>query len=145
MTQVAKRMTSIKSHLCRSLIKIYEAQSDVKNHPKTINQRTISQKNIISKNDSPHPNRRSQQRCSVKKGVLKNFTKKSLRPATLLKKRPWHRCFPVNFVKFLRTPFLQNIFGRLLLPQDGIQQKRKTLLFEDNCICQIRLQPTPSF
>ena len=28
-----------------------------------------------------------------------------LRPATLLKKRPWHRCFPVNFVKFLRTPF----------------------------------------
>ena len=22
-----------------------------------------------------------------------------------LKKRLWHRCFPVNFVKFLRTPF----------------------------------------
>ena len=31
-----------------------------------------------------------------------------LRLATLLKKRLWHRCFPVNFVKFLRTPFLQN-------------------------------------
>ena len=29
-----------------------------------------------------------------------------LRPATLLKKRPWHSCFPVNFAKFLRTPFL---------------------------------------
>ena len=29
-------------------------------------------------------------------------------PATLLKKRPWHSCFPVNFVKFLRTTFLQN-------------------------------------
>ena len=28
------------------------------------------------------------------------------RPATLLKKRIWQRCFPVNFVKFLRTPFL---------------------------------------
>ena len=26
-------------------------------------------------------------------------------PATLLKKRLWHRCFPVNFVKFIRTPF----------------------------------------
>ena len=26
-----------------------------------------------------------------------------LRPATLLKKRLWHRCFPVNFVNFLRT------------------------------------------
>ena len=36
-------------------------------------------------------------------------------PATLLKKRLWHRCFPVNFAKFLRTPFLQNTSGRLLL------------------------------
>ena len=36
------------------------------------------------------------------------------RPATLLKKRLWRRCFPVNFVKFLRTPFLQNTSGRLL-------------------------------
>ena len=26
----------------------------------------------------------------------------SLRPATLLKKRLWHKCFPVNFAKFLR-------------------------------------------
>ena len=24
-------------------------------------------------------------------------------PATLLEKRIWHRCFPVNFAKFLRT------------------------------------------
>ena len=39
----------------------------------------------------------------------------SLRPATLLKKRIRHRCFPVNFVKFLGIPFLQNISGRLLL------------------------------
>ena len=60
------------------------------------------------------------------KGVLRNFTKftgkhlcqslffnkvAGLRPATLLKKRLWHRCFPVNFVKFLRTPFLQNTSG----------------------------------
>ena len=29
----------------------------------------------------------------------------------LLKKGLWHRCFPVNFVKFLRTPFLQNTTG----------------------------------
>ena len=36
-------------------------------------------------------------------------------PATLLKKRLWQRCFPVNFGKFLRTPFLQNTSGRLLL------------------------------
>ena len=34
-----------------------------------------------------------------------------LRPATLLKIRLWHRRFPVNFAKFLRTPFLQNTSG----------------------------------
>ena len=35
--------------------------------------------------------------------------------AILLKKRLWHRYFPVNFVKFLRKPFLRNTSGRLLL------------------------------
>ena len=34
-----------------------------------------------------------------------------LRPATLLKKRLWVRCFPTNFEKFLRTSFLQNNSG----------------------------------
>ena len=29
-----------------------------------------------------------------------------MKPATLLKKKLCHRCFPVNFVKFLRTPYL---------------------------------------
>ena len=38
-----------------------------------------------------------------------------LRPATLLKKRLWHRCFPMNFEKFQRTPFLQNTSRRLPL------------------------------
>ena len=36
--------------------------------------------------------------------------------AESLQKRLWHRCFPVSFLKFLRTPFLQNTSGRLLLP-----------------------------
>ena len=64
------------------------------------------------------------------KGVLRNFAKftgkhlcqslffnkvADLRPATLLKKRLWHRCFPVNFAKFLRIPFLENTFELLLL------------------------------
>ena len=30
---------------------------------------------------------------------------RGLRPSTLLKKRLWPRCFPVNFLKFLRTTF----------------------------------------
>ena len=65
-----------------------------------------------------------------KKGVLWNFVKftgkylrqslffnklAGLRPATLSKKRLWHRCFPVNFVKFLRTPFLTEHLRWLLL------------------------------
>ena len=34
---------------------------------------------------------------------------------TLLKKGPWHRCFPVNIEKFLRTPFLTEHLRWLLL------------------------------
>ena len=34
-----------------------------------------------------------------------------LRTATLLKKRLWHRCFPVNFAKFLRIPFYRTPLG----------------------------------
>ena len=61
------------------------------------------------------------QRCSIRKSVLRNFAKftrkhmyqslffnkiEGLRPATLLKKRLVHRCFPVNFAKFLTAPSL---------------------------------------
>ena len=38
----------------------------------------------------------------------------ALRPATLLKKSLLHRCFPMNFAKFLRTCFLHNTSERLL-------------------------------
>ena len=67
----------------------------------------------------------SYQKCSIKKMFLQisqNSLQKSVpdlscRPqsGTLLKKRLWQRNFPVNFAKFLRTSFLQNTFGRLLL------------------------------
>ena len=58
----------------------------------------------------------------MEKGVIR-------RPATLLKKRLWHRCFPVNFAKFLRTPFSQNTSKKLL----QLQQSRRlaTLLKRD--------------
>ena len=85
-------------------------------------------------------NRSSHQMCSSKKTeavVRKCFVKKvfleilqnsqettcakvfsnkvtSLKPATLLKKRIWHRCFPVNFRKFLETPFLYSTSGGCL-------------------------------
>ena len=51
-----------------------------------------------------------------------------LRAAILLKMRLWHRCFPVNFVRFLRTLYLQNTSGRLLL------QGVKNRLFKSNSI-----------
>ena len=37
------------------------------------------------------------------------------RPANLLKKRPWHKCIPVNLAKLLRVIFLLNASWRLLL------------------------------
>ena len=64
--------------------------------------------------------RSSHQRCFVRNGAIRNFAKftgkhlcqslffnkvASLRPATLLKKRLWDRCFSVNFAKFFRTLF----------------------------------------
>ena len=42
----------------------------------------------------------------------------------LIKKRLWHRYFPVNFVKFLRTPFLHNTSGRLLLKKENRKNSR---------------------
>ena len=51
-----------------------------------------------------------------------------LRPATLLKKRLWHKCFPVNFAIFLRAPLLQNTSGWLLLTKLHDPNKRKMRL-----------------
>ena len=62
--------------------------------------------------------RSSRPEVFCKKGVLRSFAKftgkhlcqsfffnkiAGLNPATLLKNRLWHRCFPVNFTKLLRT------------------------------------------
>ena len=51
-----------------------------------------------------------------KKGFLKisqNSLENACARAPFLKKRRlWHKCFPVNFAKFLRIPFLQNTSGR---------------------------------
>ena len=35
-------------------------------------------------------------------------------------KRPWHRCYPVNFAKFLRIPFLQDTSWLLLLEAEFV-------------------------
>ena len=59
------------------------------------------------------------QRCSVKKVFLEISQNSQenwgLKPATLLKKRLWHRRFAVNCAKFLRTPFFTEHLWWLLL------------------------------
>ena len=47
--------------------------------------------------------------------ILPFFDILILSPATLLKKRLWHRSFPLNFAEFLRTPFFIEHFPRVLL------------------------------
>ena len=51
-------------------------------------------------------------RCSKN---FANFTGKYLRPCNIIEKRLQHRCFPVKFAKFLRTPFFTEDFRWLLL------------------------------
>ena len=75
--------------------------------------------------------RRSRPELFCKKDVPGNFAKftgkhlyqslffskvAGLRPATLLKKRLWHRCFLVKFMKFPGTPFFIEHLWWLLLP-----------------------------
>ena len=75
-------------------------------------------------------NRSSSPEVLCEKRVLRNFAKSTgkhlrqslffnkvagLGPVTLLKKRLEHKCFPVNFAKFLRTPFFTEHLWWLLL------------------------------
>ena len=85
-------------------------------------------------------------RCSATKNIFENFAKftgkhlgqsfffnkvAGLRPATLVKRRLWHRFFPVNFAKFLRTPFIiEHLWWQLLsiilyLSQSTIEEKKQ--------------------
>ena len=49
-----------------------------------------------------------------KTSVLETLFQQSCR-SKAVKKRLWHKCFPVNLAMFPRTPFLKNTSGRLLL------------------------------
>ena len=63
------------------------------------------------------------------------FESLCLRHATLLKNRLWHRCFLVNFVKFLRTPFLNNTSGGLLLHTEILGSILRLISFEQHFNC----------
>ena len=104
---------------------------------------------LLNKESQVEPLRRSSRpEVFSKKGVLRNFAKftekhlcqslffnkvADLRSAALLKKRLWHRCFPVNFEKFLRTPFIIEHLRWLLLSlvdskYQYIQRNRNNLI-----------------
>ena len=56
--------------------------------------------------------------CSVKKAffeISQNSQENACARVSFLKKRLWHRCFPVNFATFLRTFFLTEHLRWLLL------------------------------
>ena len=89
---------------------------------------------IIDKSVSTHRNSRPE--VFYKKGVLRIFAKftgkhlcqglvfnkaAGLRPAISLEKSLWHRCFPVNFAKFVRIPFLKEHLRWLLLHSSNLQ------------------------
>ena len=61
-------------------------------------------------------------RCSVKKVFLEisqnSQENTCARVSFILKERLWHKCFPVNFAKFLRSPFsflIEHLWCLLLL------------------------------
>ena len=83
-----------------------------RNHLLILLSRNWSSRCIFVRSSSPE--------VFCRKGVLRNFLKftgkdlcqslffnkvAGFGPATLLKKKLWHRCLPVNFAKILRTPF----------------------------------------
>ena len=88
--------------------------------------------------------RSSRTKVFCKKGVLRNFAKftgkhlcqslsfykvAALMPATLLKKRFWHRCFLVHFAKFLRTLFLTEHLKCLLVKKQKSVQGQFTIFY----------------
>ena len=61
-----------------------------------------------------------------KKGAQENTLARASflnKVATLLKIRHWHNCFPVNFAKFLKTPFFIEHLRWLLIFVSSVCQK----------------------
>ena len=81
-------------------------------------------------------------RCSVKKAfleILQNSQGNICARVSFLKKRLWHRCFPVNFAKFLRTSFLTKHPRWLLLAfqSESTLFSFKTFLLETGTISEL--------
>ena len=88
-------------------------------------------------------NRSSHSEVFCRKGVLRNFAKYTgkhlcqslffnkvacLSSATLLKKKIWHWCFPVNFAKFLKAPFFPEHFRVCFRMKSSILEIQATIV-----------------
>ena len=74
--------------------------------------------------------------CSLKKAFLeisRNSQENVCARVSFLKKRLWHRCFPVNFATFLRTFFLTEHLRWLLLT---CQSESTLYSFRTSCLKQ---------
>ena len=58
--------------------------------------------------------------------ILQNSQENTCARDSSLKNSLWHRCFPVNFAKFLRTAFWQNSSRWLLLTSFMVPKAKKT-------------------
>ena len=109
------------------------------------------------------PLRSSHGMCSVRKGIFhklkKKFRKNHRKKPDLqlyLKKRLWHRCFSVNFVKFLSTPFYRTSPGdcswpfadvfKIDVPEAVVDVLRNFAKFTGKHLCQsLFFNKVPSF
>ena len=91
---------------------------------------------------------------SMKKGVLRSFTKflrkhlcQNLRPATLLNKRLWHRCFTVNFAntEYLWTTTCEFINETLIFRSSRSQMFFKVSVVKNFAILEPLSNNKPSF
>ena len=124
--------TSSKNHWCRILVLL-----SMENDLSRSSYRSCSVKKVFLE-----VSRNSQENTCPESLFNKVNNNKGLRPATLLKKRLFHRCFPVNFAKFLRTPFLQNTSGRLLLyiHKFWLRQLHSNFKFDHERICGFEIR-----
>ena len=117
----------------------------------------LKQSEIILNQQKPSRSSRSEVFC--KRGVLRNFTKftgkhlcksvffnkvAGLRPVTLPKKRLWHTCLPVNFVKFLRTRFFTEHLWWLLLTIRNHPETTQNYLHQQNLPATLQSKEPPN-
>ena len=66
------------------------------------------------------------------------YSIKKVWPTIFLKMRLWRECFPVNFTKLLRTPFLKEHLRWLLLLKQTICRVLEYLAYQCDCIFEVR-------